>query len=131
MNRPEQLMQELLALFPDFSQTWASESYSWTDEKGRFTSCGVFAPFSHYVADDLRGSRRLDLEKVFKFAEQLMSDQDEEVSTAVATCFLENLMNRTPNELDPHAFVPLLGPGSRDYCRAWDEFCGTKTEGLW
>ena len=47
------------------------------------------------------------------------------------TCFLENLMNRTPSKIDPKTFVPLLGQRSREYCKAWDEFCGTRTDGLW
>lgn len=56
---------------------------------------------------------------------------DEDVQTAAATCFLENLMNRTPELIDPQRFVPLLGHESKEYCRAWDEFCGVRTEGLW
>jgi hypothetical protein len=130
LNKSIQLLRDLIALCPEFSETWASEVCLWRDNQGNFGPCGVFATFSRYVAHKLMANERDNLMRIFEFAESCMSD-DDEVSTAVATCFLENLMNRTPEEIDPATFVPLLGPKSRDYCQGWDEFCGVKTKGLW
>jgi hypothetical protein len=63
--------------------------------------------------------------------EHLMLQGDDAVKDAVATCFLENLINRTSAGDIPAAnFVHLLGPESVAYCKAWDEFTGVKTEGL-
>jgi hypothetical protein len=28
-------------------------------------------------------------------------------------------------------FIPYLGEKSKEYCRAWDEFTGVKSPGLW
>lgn len=68
---------------------------------------------------------------VFDVAERLMVEGDNEVKDAVATCFLENLLNvASAGRIDASKFVDLLGPESRAYCRAWDEFTGVHTEGL-
>ncbi|HEX8597999.1 MAG TPA: hypothetical protein VF952_05720 [Chloroflexia bacterium] len=131
IGRPEDLFKDLLKLCPEFSKSWQDEAYLWTDDDGTFTHCGVFMAFSHHIADILKRSEPHQLESVFRFVESCMNDNDEDVSTAAATCFLENLMNRTPELIDPKHFVPLLGPESKDYCRAWDEFCGVRTAGLW
>jgi hypothetical protein len=132
ISRPEQLLNELVSLCPEFSQAWSEEAYLWVNDEGKpCMPCGVFAAFSHYIADRLRSGNMAGLHEVFEFVEGKMSDEDEEISTAAATCFLENLMNRTPDDVAPQAFIPLLGAESREYCRAWDEFCGTRTEGLW
>jgi hypothetical protein len=131
ISTANRILSDLLGLCPEFSRTWAEEAYLWTDEAtGNFTPCGVFATVSHHIADILISSLPAHLEAVFDYVERCMYDS-EEVSTAAATCFLENLMNRTPEKIDPGRFVPLLGPESRTYCRAWDEFCGVRTEGLW
>ncbi len=135
MTRPEDMMSDLLKLCPEFSRTWEDESYLWTDaDNGTFTVCGVLMAFSHHIADILRSSESPplypSLEPVFQYAERCMN-ANEDVRTAAATCFLENLMNRTPDQINPERFVPLLGPESRDYCRVWDEFCGVRTAGLW
>jgi hypothetical protein len=130
-SNPEVLLGELIALCPEFAQTWSKEAYLWTDEQGNPRSpCAVFSPFSHYIADQLLQRKQTGLQMVFDFAEQCMLG-NEEISTAAATCFLENLINITPHQIDPATFIPFLGPESRAYCRAWDEFCGLKTEGLW
>src|SRR5690606_14154954 len=47
---------------------------------------------------------------------------DEEINNAVCTCFLENIMNRVPEPIDPATLVHFLGPKSRDFCKAWDEW---------
>ena len=116
-------------LCPQFSTTWKDEAYLWTHD-GRFTHCGVFASFSHYITEVLTSPEPYALEAVFEYVEGCMHDSGD-VGTAAATCFLENLLNRTPDTIDPKRFVPLLGAESREYCRAWDEFCGVRTEGLW
>ncbi|MDQ3930780.1 MAG: hypothetical protein M3328_16745 [Chloroflexota bacterium] len=124
---------DLLELCPDFSRTWEAEAYLYTDEENRiFSFCSVFSAFSHYVATLLTSEddEPPGLVPVFQYVERCMHDRGD-VGTAAATCFLENLMNRTPSEIVPNRFVPLLGPESRYYCRAWDEFCGVRTEGLW
>lgn len=113
---------ELLALRPDFQPWWDDERELWTHDDGEFTTHGVFAVFSHFVADRLSRGPALELAAVFKYVESKLDNEDSEVSNAACTCFLENLMNRVPKIIAPAALVPLLGPKSRQFCREWDEW---------
>lgn len=129
-NRPGDVLSDLLEFCPHFLTTWESEAYLWTDDDGIFTFCGVFAAFSHYIAIVLRSSELPDLEAVFQYVEHCIHN-NEDLGTAAATCFLENLMNRIPEEIAPEPLMSLLGTDSREHCRAWDQFCGVQTERLW
>ena len=131
MSVAETTKGELLSLCPDFAEWWDDESDLWTEENGSFTVRGVFAVFSHYIADKLGRGNDPHLVAVFKYVESQLTEDDCELDNAATTCFLENLMNRVPEKIRPANLVPLLGPKSRRFCRGWDEFCGVKTEGLW
>src|SRR4051812_34346248 len=113
---PNYILHNLLELCPLFITTWEDEAELWADDQGEFTSCGVFVAFSHYIGNILASNASESLAAVFQFVERCMRES-EDVSTAAATCFLENLMNRTPELIDPRRFVPLLGVESRAYCR--------------
>jgi hypothetical protein len=121
----------LLERFPDFRPYWDAYQQDWANEPGDTSgACLDFATFSHYVADVIGGQAAGDLPAIFALVERLVAEGNEEVATAATTCLLENVLNRVP-PLAPEQFVPLLGPRFRAYCRAWDEFCGTRTPGLW
>jgi len=123
---PEQCMPLILERFPGFEGRWREHLESWGGKPRRL--CGDMTTFSFHIRD-LVAQHELDtLPAVFTLIEEWMVHGDEMVRTAVATCFLENLLNL---EVEPKCFVPLLGPVSREYCRAWDESTGVKTEGLW
>lgn len=130
MDKSQLLLHHLMTLWPGFTKTWEDEAYLSVDDDGTFTPCGVFSAFTSYVTAQLRSGSLQDMPDIFQFIERCMLS-DEEVSTAAATCFLENLINRTPDPIDPASFVPLLGPESRKYCKAWDDLQGVKTPGLW
>lgn len=119
--------------FPDFvkSKHWQEHLEFWNGEK---QCLGLeMAVFSHFISDSLnKNIYHLDFKKVFNFIEFLLSDGDADVQNAATTQFLENLINRTSSGvLDPKKFISLLGPRSCEFCKAWDEFTGVKTEGLW
>ena len=131
MSVAETIKAELVALCPDFAAVWDDECDLWTSDDGSFTVHGVFGVFSHYIADRLTRRADPELRKVFEYVESKLADDDSEVGNAACTCFLENLMNRVPETIPPRHIVPLLGPKSRQFCRAWDQWCGMKTKGLW
>jgi hypothetical protein len=84
-----------------------------------------------HLGDLLNAGETENCAGIFVFLEQLMTEGDEEVQTAVATCLLENLINSAAaDRIAADAVVPLLGPASRKYCKAWDEFTGAITPGL-
>jgi hypothetical protein len=124
----------ILENFPDFKELWEKE----IEETWEGTSPGLcldFAEFSHYIRDMIAKNNNDDkstIELAFQIAEMLMNEGDDRVKDAVATCFLENLINAVAWErISAYSFVHLLGKESIEYCKAWDEFTGTKTPGLW
>jgi hypothetical protein len=125
----EECMKIILQEVPEFDEHWQAHLKYWGDEEAGL--CNDMSEFSKYAADLIQNGQFANLPVVFDVAERLMVEGDNEVKDAVATCFLENLLNIAGTEqLDASKFVDLLGPESRAYCKAWDEFTGVYTEGL-
>lgn len=132
---PGQLLETDVALMvhevaPDFHDRWVAYLIDWrrhdpgTNPPGL---CLFMMEFAGYVGDSILADSGTWM-PVFSLVERLMSEGNEEVKTATATCFLESLINR--DAVPTSAYVPLLGPLSREHCRAWDSFTGVRTEGL-
>lgn len=122
----------ILEKFPEFFSSLQAYKEEW-DPWGETSYFGEVMVFSSFVSD-LLVAKEYDsskIEEIFSFMEYLLVQGDEDVSTAVATGFLENIINQTPEKIDPKRFVKYLGPESQAYCRAWDKFTGVQTEGLW
>jgi hypothetical protein len=121
-------MELILETDPGFIDDWDSHLEEWKDWKGLpITACSDLSAFADYIDSQITSNQMIPLEPIFNLIEKLMIEGDEEVRTAVATCFLESLQNmNTPQDI----WVPLLGPQSREYCKAWDDFTGVQTEGL-
>jgi hypothetical protein len=121
----------ILEKFPGFKGAWQEHLDWWGGETRGF--CNDMSAFSNYVIDLLhKNKKNLEIKTIFLFIEELMTRGTEEVQEATATCFLENLINATSwGTASAGSFVHLLGAESRKYCKAWDEFTGVKTEGLW
>ncbi len=108
---------------PDFIPILVAHRSKWTEEENSHSM--EVSEFSRHVVRLITEDRKKNLAPIFSVIEQLMTEGDDEVKDAVATCFLENLINRASSgEFDRSELVPLLGPNSRAYCEAWDEFCG-------
>ncbi|BAZ14304.1 hypothetical protein NIES4071_61470 [Calothrix sp. NIES-4071] len=122
MSTPLIIEAEILAICPNFKE-WNKEHNWWTTDDGNFTLYGLFAAFSHYILDCLIQDLYSETEmiKVFNFIESKMIKEDFDVYNAVATCFLENLMNNRINITSSNKFIPLLGANSREFCQAWDD----------
>lgn len=144
----ENCLKLILEKFPDFYSSWHAYTTEWNSYKTEFPEieiCGVhhtwsdtslfgeMAEFSSYVSDLLiqEKSDSFTIKEIFSYMEYLLVTGDDEVQTVVSTCFLENILNKTPEQIDPTRFVQYLGTASRVYCQAWDKFTGVYTEGLW
>ncbi len=129
MITEQNCMSWILQNVPGFQGRWDAHLSYWDGEDAGL--CNHIAEFSRYVGDLITENQVEQTKPIFRMIEHLMLHGDVTVKDAVATCFLENLINRTSTGDIPAAnFVHLLGPESRAYCRAWDEFTGVKTEGL-
>lgn len=124
-------MKMILEKFPDFNQAWQKHLEWWGDDDHGL--CNDLSAFCNYVCALLQEKENEKHAKnIFLFIEQLMQEGEHDLQEAVATCFLESLINLASNgHVSTSTFVHLLGNESREHCKAWDEFTGVKTEGLW
>jgi hypothetical protein len=88
-------------------------------------------PFGKYARDAIKTKDEIKIKKIFDFVEFLFINGDQSVRNAIATGFLEYLMNIDPEQIKFSTFVQHLGTNALQYCKAYDKFTGAKTEGLW
>jgi hypothetical protein len=66
---------------------------------------------------------------IFAFVEKVIMNGGPSANAA-CTCFLEGILNRTPDAIKPEVFVPFLGEKSKEYCKAWNKFTGVSVVGI-
>ncbi len=124
----ENCMETLVEQFSGFAGYWSS----YIKEGGADDGLTIkLMSFARYIIDLAKNNETSELEKIFNFVEYLVCHGDESVQTAMTTGLLEGLLNISPERINFKVICPYLGKESKEYCRAWDEFCGLKTEGLW
>lgn len=136
--------ETLIHKFPNFAKSVslkdAIELFSDDEKVDAYT---IFIGLTHYVTNELININN-DISQEEKEIYELVEDIREkysgylkpspefDIDNAACTCFLENLLNiASSNEIDYSRFIPYLGEKSKEYCRAWDEFTGVKSPGLW
>jgi hypothetical protein len=72
-----------------------------------------------------------ELSRVAAVVERALEEAPDNVKDAVATGFIEGAMTATASSPDGARFLRRLGPHGRKYARAWDEFGGLRTPGVW
>lgn len=101
------------------------------DAGGDPGKCLLMDGLADAVVENAKEMGEPGLRQLFSIVELALATGDRETRDAVATCFLENLQNiASGGRFDFTLISEYLGPESRAYCRAWDEFTGVKTEGL-
>ena len=124
----DEYVTKLSGFIPEFAEYWRSEDSLFNDGD-ESTVYGVFSEFSELVSVRLEADQLEKREGLFEFIEGAVTEGGD-VANAACTCFLENILNRVPESIDPKTFVPYLGKKSREFCKAWDEFTGVYTDGL-
>jgi len=128
MITKEQCMKIILKKFPGFEPQWQEYLEFWGGETrgGLCNDMSAFSDYAIYIINENKSQQ--EVETIFKFIEELLHVGSEDVRDAATTCFLENLINATSaGTVAASSFVKLLGPESKAYCKAWDEFTGVKT----
>ena len=87
-------------------------------------------PLTDFVVDVIKSRDEKEIERVFIFIEFLMCKGNDYVQTAIATGFLEDLINYDPDEIQFINFSQYLGKKTISHLRAWNAFHGAKTEGI-
>jgi hypothetical protein len=129
MIRKDDCMNFILDKVPEFKTAWQVHLDFWgEDEAGLSNDIAEFASFiiSNIVKMDDEKKKN-----IFRLVEDCLNDGDEFVKDAIATCFLENLLNAVSDKkLSSESFIHFLGGKSRAYCKSWDEFTGVQTPNL-
>lgn len=120
----------MVEIAPNFRQRWEAYLKVWgNDCAGLCLRCSEFAALVIETFDQITDQER---KLIFATMEKCLSDGSQDVQDAVATCFLEDIVTAVcEGEAPWQQLIPLLGTKSRDYCKAWDEFSGVRTPGLW
>jgi hypothetical protein len=123
-------MNLILQRYPNFKTIWEKHLAEWGDEEpGLLMDMDAFV---YYTLILIKDKHIEEVKDIFLFVEKLLVEGDENVKNAVKVVYLEHLINLSDTKaLSPEDFVYLLGEQSRLFCRAWDEFSGVKTRGLW
>ena len=131
MISSEAAVRLILERVPEFLSRWRRHQEYWQGASPGL--CIDMAEFAHYVAEDLIPSGKTDrVDKALELIEELITKGSSEVQTAATTCFLESLLHQASmGNIDARSFVSFLGPESRAFCKAYDQFTGVHTEGLW
>lgn len=124
----ERCLELMKKTFPNFSAYWDSYIENYGSDLGLTTQ---MSPFEDYAVDAIQAKDEIKIKKIFDFVEFLLINGDESVQSAITTGFLEYLMNITPEQIKPSAFIQYMGKNAIEHCRAYDKFTGVKTEGLW
>ena len=136
---PNEATKILINEFPNIKKTEDWKSYYMVVNPNEDPSNihALMMVLTDYITDKLNekqslNRRKTEEEKIFKLIERFIKEGDFNVRDAASTCFLENLINYTSaGRLKPEQFIHYLGKESKEYCKAWDEFTGVKTPGLW
>jgi hypothetical protein len=113
--------------FPNFLPYWESYVNYWGLNQGITIQ---MIPFCEYVIDVIKSNKDTQIKEVFNFIEFLLCSGDDSVQNAITTSLLEYLLSKDPIEIKSCNFSKYLGKNTIDYCKAWNEFTGVKTNGL-
>jgi len=126
------LVEELESMTPGFMKVWndwlkEDEEFGDDEQPNEHT---VFLEYNDFIVQELDELSSENKIKLFNYIEDALNSHDDNLSGAVATCFLESLVQKS-TQYKPESYFPFLGPESTAYSKAWDEFNGMKTKGLW
>ncbi len=131
MINENQSFREITKTFPGFlsSTDWEQHCKFWGNDAPGYGN--IISTFSDYAISNIKSENISEVKKIFNFVEDMLINGDQTVQNLFATIFLENILDNTPRETPPESYLPLLVKKSLEYCRAWDEFTGVRTKGLW
>ena len=92
----------------------------------------LFSDIAHALAASLPDIQDEPRQRVFQLIEDLILCGNHDVVEGIKTGFLEALLSdASAGQIEFREIAPLLGPRTTEFCRAWDEFTGIRTPGLW
>ena len=131
MINDHEVLHLVIEAYPKSRSCLVAEVEDWLPEKGPIIPHGVLNSISHLVKDKFLVGEYDHAEELFDLIERFIDEGSQSVAEAACTCFIENLQNICGSDgFEPSHFASLLGPKSKEYAKAWDEFTGAKTKGI-
>jgi hypothetical protein len=88
---PQLVLTQLIGIFPAFDGHWRSTNNLARKEDGSFTYCGVFMEFGFFFRERYEQFEVYRIAEFGAFVSECADSSNEELNTAVCTCFLENM----------------------------------------
>jgi hypothetical protein len=107
---PSELLDRLVAIFPEFAAYWDAADNLFREAGGSYTVCGVFSHFTHFVREYFPSFHPSGFSELRDLIEECLQEPDTDISHAVGVCFLENMTS----EQFTAAFIAQLGPRGRE-----------------
>ncbi len=129
MVNEDQCMELLLKEVPKFEPAWLTHLEYWGEDKAGLSN--DISEFSAYIISSITEMDDSKKQSLFLLVEELLNTGGDAVKDAIATCFLENILNAiSDKKISSDEFVHLLGNKSRAYCKSWDEYTEVETPNL-
>jgi hypothetical protein len=109
------VLAQIIAIFPAFDAHWRSANNLALKEDGSFTYCGAFMEFGFFFLERYEQFQVHRIAELGAFVSECAESSNEELSTAVCTCFLENMAG----ERFCGAFQLHLTGAARRFYEAW------------
>jgi hypothetical protein len=93
----EKLLQNLIAISPDFQSHWLSADNYHVGEDGTFSAHGAFSEYSSFVKEHANELSEDQLKRIGSFVSECMHVVDSDIGNAASTCFIENLSGEAPS----------------------------------
>lgn len=129
MINKDQCINLLLKEVPEFEPVWQAHLDYWGEDVAGLSN--DINEFSTFITKNITKMDSLKKQRLFLLIEELLNTGDNAVKDAIATCFLENILNAvSDNKVSSSEFAYLLGKESRAYCKSWDEYTKIKTPNI-
>ena len=117
---PEELLENLVKIAPEFLSAWNSEDNLFIDKDGSFSVHGVFTEFSSFIRDNFGLFDENRRKKLFDYIEECVTTDihsENGVSNAACTCFIEDLAGEG---VLSNTILKYLGVESKKYFDKWN-----------
>lgn len=128
MINPQEALHLLVSQSFDFRVRVEAFLLEWQPEQPGF--CLILSELSRVTIGFFQQQQDTHLQQVFAIIEKLLVEGDQVVRDAAATCFLENILHRVPEEVSAQTFLSFLGLKSKEYCKAYNDFTGVQLDGF-
>jgi hypothetical protein len=108
----DDILKELIAIFPDFAAYWETENY-FREDDGSFNAHGAFAHFTGYFREQHSTMSKEQLQALGTLITQC--DGDDASENAAYTCFLENIAGDAEDAM----IAPYLSPKAIEFMNYW------------